>query len=154
MAMHPKNYGKRPIKPVSIEIEAAPAPRADEAAAPEPVKMEPAAESIVVVASVEAAPPRLVNPAAGDDSASEALDAAAWSAKTLELWSENANALIDLAEELGKAKSLPEAWEAQSRFATERLESLLKRSNEFVDLAQRIAGQYSPFRFDFAIARS
>jgi hypothetical protein len=57
---------------------------------------------------------------------------AAWAFKGVELWSENAQAVLGFASALGKAKSLTEVVELQSRFASERF-------NRFAALAGEVA---------------
>jgi hypothetical protein len=57
-------------------------------------------------------------------------EAAAWAFKGVELWSENAQAMMGFASALGKAKSLTEIVELQSRFATERFNRFAKLAGE------------------------
>ena len=57
---------------------------------------------------------------------------AAWAFKSVELWSENAQAIMGFASALGNAKSLSEVVELQSRFASERF-------NRFAKLASEVA---------------
>ncbi len=59
-------------------------------------------------------------------------EAAAWAFKSMELWSENAHAMMGFASALGKAKSLTEVVELQSRFATERFNRFAKLAGEVV----------------------
>ena len=59
-------------------------------------------------------------------------EAAAWAFKSMELWSENAQAMMGFASALGKAKSLTEVVELQSRFATERFNRFAKLAGEVV----------------------
>ena len=59
-------------------------------------------------------------------------EAAAWAFKSVELWSENAQAMMGFASALGKAKSLTEVVELQSRFATERFNRFAKLAGEAV----------------------
>ncbi len=59
-------------------------------------------------------------------------EAAAWAFKSVELWSENAQAMMGFASALGKAKSLTEVVELQSRFATERFNRFAKLAGEVV----------------------
>ena len=74
------------------------------------------------------------------------LDPSVWSLKTIDLVNENAAAVFDLALALGQARSVGDALEAQSRFASERYATFVKRANEFVELSSR----WSPFRFAVA----
>ena len=59
-------------------------------------------------------------------------EAAAWAFKSVELWSENAQAMMGFASALGKAKSLTEVVELQSRFAAERFNRFAKLAGEVV----------------------
>lgn len=70
-------------------------------------------------------------------------DAAIWPLKALDIFNEHAAAVIELAEALGKARTVGEALDAQSRFASERYSSFAKRANEIVELTNR----FTPFRF-------
>ncbi|WP_166143927.1 phasin family protein [Methylosinus sp. RM1] len=72
-----------------------------------------------------------------------ALDPSLWPLKTIDLVNENAAAVFDLALALGQARTVGDALEAQSRFASERYSTFVKRANEFVELSSR----WSPFRF-------
>lgn len=72
-----------------------------------------------------------------------ALDPSLWPLKTIDLVNENAAAVFDLALALGQARTVGDALEAQSRFASERYSTFMKRANEFVELSSR----WSPFRF-------
>jgi len=67
-------------------------------------------------------------------------EATAWAFKSVELWSENAQAMMGFASALGKAKSLTEVVELQSRFATERF-------NRFAKLAGEVAPPAKLFFF-------
>ena len=67
-------------------------------------------------------------------------EAAAWAFKSMELWNENAQAMMGFASALGRAKSLTEVVELQSRFATERF-------NRFAKLAGEVAPPQKLFFF-------
>lgn len=104
-----------------------------------------AARPVVVqesVASMDAAKPtphaRIDAPATSQKRGDDAVDAIQWSQKSFELWSENASAFLDFAEQLGKAKTLEEAVTLQTRFASERYESFLRQSKDFMTYAQRL----------------
>ncbi len=88
-----------------VELEAAPVVAAQESVA-----------GFAISASTPIAPP----------------EAAAWAFKSVELWSENAQAMMGFASALGKAKSLTEVVELQSRFATERFNRFAKLAGEVV----------------------
>jgi hypothetical protein len=70
----------------------------------------------------------------------EPFDPAAWSQKTIDLWAENATAVLDFAEQLANAKSIDEVTNLHSRFVSERFDTLLRHSNELLTLAQRLFG--------------
>jgi len=109
-------------------------------------------------AGVESAPPVAPAPEIADsistplavieeavESATEALsaslqfDTSDWSKKSIDLWAENAAAFLDLAEEIGKAKTLEEVLDVQSRFASDRFQAFIRQSQELMDLARRVA---------------
>jgi hypothetical protein len=66
-------------------------------------------------------------------------DTSDWSKKSIDLWAENAAAFLDLAEEIGKAKTLEEVLDVQSRFASDRFQAFIRQSQELMDLARRVA---------------
>lgn len=120
---------------------------------------EPKAESAVVESAVapveipaaEAAPAAVAVPvvvAAKAASASEttsfgtafdaSFDSSKLTQKSLDIWSENATALFEFTEKVTKAKSLDEVTELQTRFFTERLDIVLRQSNELLALAQEV----------------
>jgi cell division septation protein DedD len=66
-------------------------------------------------------------------------DPSAWPLNMLDLFSANAAAVLDFAIALGQAKSLSDAIELQSRFASERYSTLLRQSNEIAALMRRSA---------------
>lgn len=72
-------------------------------------------------------------------SASLQFDTSDWSKKSIDLWAENAAAFLDLAEEIGKAKTLEEVLDVQSRFASDRFQAFIRQSQELMDLARRVA---------------
>jgi hypothetical protein len=157
MAMNPKRPGRGPFKPAPAPIaakEPAPVTLAEEISGDETDAIEPAAS--VAPPSVE---PRAVimaesapaQAAARAEAPPERFDATAWPLMTLDIWNENAVALMGFAEEFGKAKSADEVMAAQSRFASERYESCLRQSKELMDLAQRLAtAAAAPLRMGFA----
>ncbi len=75
---------------------------------------------------------------AKSDAAEAAIDPTLWSKKSFDLWSENATAFLDFTERLAKAKTLDEITSLQSRFVSERLDSLMRQSTELMTLAQRL----------------
>jgi hypothetical protein len=105
-----------------------PAALFDERVSPEPV---------VVVAAVTAT----VAP-----KAPATLDASALPLKTLDLFNENAAAMLDFALALGKARSVGDAFELQSRFASERYSSLVRQAGEFAELTRRLTFQSAPIK--------
>ncbi len=70
----------------------------------------------------------------------EEFDPTLWSQKSIDLWAENATAVLDFAERLANAKSIDEVTNLQSRFVSERFDTLLRHSNELLTLAQRLFG--------------
>ncbi|HEY8261193.1 MAG TPA: phasin family protein [Methylosinus sp.] len=130
------------VTPVEILAPAA----AEPAEAPE----EPA----VVIAAMTAtlAPPALLAPeaAAAAASAPAVLDPSALPLKTLDLFNENAAAVLDFALALGAAKSVGDAFELQSRFASERYSSLVRQAGEFAELTRRLAFQNNPVKLSFS----
>ena len=78
-------------------------------------------------------------------------DLSAWPLKTLDLFSENAAAVLDFTAALGKAKSLSDVIELQSRFASERYSTLLRQTNEIAELTRRFTFDASaPVRLSFS----
>jgi len=150
MATHSRNHGRRPAK-AAAAAEAAPKPVIS---IMEEIDAADAAETAGINESLMAQP-AVVEPAApASDSESQTPNPAAWPMTAIDMWTENATALIDLAENLCKAKSLPEAMELQARFAGERFDSFVKRSNEFAELGRRFAADRAPLRFSNALATS
>lgn len=144
--------------PVASSFDATP-PAEIESVAAEPLEpvafvAEPAlvaeTEPVVVAAAVVAsvAPPALFTP---PPAAAGALDPSEWPLKTFDLFNENAAAVLDLALALGKAQSVSDAFELQSRFASERYSTLVKQANEFVELTRRLTLEASaPVRLSFS----
>jgi len=64
-------------------------------------------------------------------------DPRAWPLNMLALFTTNAAAVLDFATALGHAKSLSDAIELQSRFASERYSTLLRQSNEIAESMRR-----------------
>jgi hypothetical protein len=105
----------------------------------------PEASSFVEVVELEAAPVVAAQESVAGFAISASTpiatpEAAAWAFKSMELWSENAHAMMGFASALGKAKSLTEVVELQSRFATERF-------NRFAKLAGEVAPPAKLFFF-------
>lgn len=130
-------------EPVTIELVASPVETASAETTPvsvgrisaesQPRAAKPAASKAAVAVSVAAS-----TPGASGSYAPE-LDPGEWSLKTLDALSENAAAVLDLAVALGKAESVSDALELQSRFASERYATLVRQTNEFVELTRRFA---------------
>ena len=113
---------------------------APQAAAFEPVQpVAPASEIAVSISAPLAVIEEAVESATEAFSASLQFDTSDWSKKSIELWAENAAAFLDLAEEIGKAKSLEEVLDVQSRFASDRFQAFIRQSQELMDLARRVA---------------
>ncbi len=113
-----------------------------ETTAAQAVASEPAAPAPEIVDSIST-PLAVIEEAV--ESATEALsasfkfDSSDWSKKSIDLWAENASAFLDLAEEIGKAKTLEEVLDVQSRFASDRFAAFIRQSQELMDLARRVA---------------
>lgn len=111
-----------------------------EAVAPEAIQpVAPAQEIADSISAPLAVIEEAVESATEALSASFQLDSSDWPKKSIELWSENAAAFLDLAEEIGKAKSFEDVLDIQSRFASARLEAFLRQSQELMELARRMA---------------
>lgn len=59
--------------------------------------------------------------------------------KALDLWRENATAALDLAKDIGRAKTPSEVIDAQSKFATERMKAFIRQSSEVAELMRKVA---------------
>ena len=74
-------------------------------------------------------------------------DLRAWPLNMFDLFSANAAAVLDFVTALGQAKSLTDAIELQSRFASERYSTLLRQTNEIAELMRRSTfGANAPVR--------
>jgi hypothetical protein len=73
----------------------------------------------------------------GPEKSDAEFDLSAWPLNMLDLFSANAAAILDFATALGQAKSLTDAIELQSRFASERYSTLLRQTNEIAELMRR-----------------
>ncbi|HMK88062.1 MAG TPA: phasin family protein [Methylocystis sp.] len=113
-------------EPASVSVDAAglPEPVAAEAAWRAETPFESSLQSSAIVALDFAAPAK---------AASE------WHRTAVDVWSENATALLDLTAALGKAKSVSDVLDLQARFARRQLAGLARLSNDYVALAQRAA---------------
>lgn len=105
----------------------------------EPVHVEPVAEITDIVQAPLAAIEEAVETATETLAASFKFDSSTLTQKSLDLWSENANAFFDFVEQIARAKSFEEAVELQSRFASERLEAFLRQSKELMESARDMA---------------
>lgn len=112
-----------PPPPVAAKVAAPPPP---------PVAAPPAPIAAPSTALAIAEPPKTAK------SAAEAFDPALWPQKSIDLWAENASALLDFAERVANAKTVDEVTSLQSRFMSERLDALLRQSTELMTLAQRL----------------
>jgi cell division septation protein DedD len=108
------------------------APVAAEQVAAEPVDVKAVAVSIAATLG------SLPSPTSPEANKSDAeFDLSAWPLNMLDLFSANAAAVLDFATALGQAKSLTDAIELQSRFASERYSTLLRQTNEIAELMRR-----------------
>lgn len=111
------------------------APPASEAvsAEPSPVIIEAQKPSIASAPSTALAVAVEIKSAGAEE-----FDPALWSQKSIDLWAENATAVLDFAERLANAKTLDEVTNLQSHFVSDRFDTLLRHSNELLTLAQRM----------------
>jgi hypothetical protein len=111
------------------------APTASEAVSAEPA---PAIVETQTPRAAEAPSTALAIAVEIKSAGAEEFDPALWSQKSIDLWAENATAVLDFAERLANAKSIDEVTNLQSRFVSERFDTLLRQSNELITLAQRL----------------
>lgn len=115
--------------------EAAPGPVvASEASAP-----EPAAEIADIVSTPLAVIEDAAETATESFAAAFSFDASEWSKKSLQIWSENAEAFLALVEQVSRAQTFEEIVDLQSRFASERFEAFVRQSKELMDVAKNMA---------------
>lgn len=107
---------------------------ASEAAAP-----EPAAEIVDIVSAPLAVIEDAVESATEGFAAAFSFDTSEWTKKSLQVWSENAEAFLALVEQVSKAQSFEEVVDLQSRFASERFEAFVRQSKELMDVAKNMA---------------
>jgi hypothetical protein len=105
----------------------------------EPVAAEPIVEIIDIVSTPLAAIEEAVESASESITASFKIDSSTFTQKSLDLWSENANAFFDFVEQIARVKSFEEAVDIQSRFASARLEAFLRQSKELMESAREMA---------------
>jgi hypothetical protein len=124
---------KRKLATEQVAAEAvALAPVAAEQVAAELVEVRALAVSIATTLD---ALPSGTSPEANKSDAE--FDLSAWPLNVFDLFNANATAVLDFATALGQAKSLPDAIELQSRFASERYSTLLRQTNEVAELMRR-----------------
>lgn len=111
----------------------------DHVASEQAAPVAPAPEIVDSISTPLAVIEEAVESATEALSASFQFDTSDWSKKSIDLWAENASAFLDLAEEIGKAKSLEEVLDVQSRFASDRFAAFIRQSQELMDLARRVA---------------
>lgn len=139
----PNNIAAKPVKPAEPKREA-PAVNTTPVAAKAPVTsaMDTGAAEALVVTPPPAKPaaPVVIEAVAAKEHVSAAFkfDSAEWSKRSFDLWSENATAVLDLADQIAKAKSVDEVVSLQSRFATDRFDSFLRQSKEAMAFAQSL----------------
>ncbi len=126
MAPEEATRAEIPAEPALTQAASEPAP------APEP-------ETVGIVPAPLALIEEAAESAAESFSASFEFDSSAWSKKSFELWTENAAAFLEFAEQVVKAKSFEEAVDLQSRFATERFDAFIRQSKELMDIAKSMA---------------
>ncbi len=69
----------------------------------------------------------------------------AWQLKTYDLFNENVAVLFDFLAAFGQVKSLSDAIELNSRFASERYSTLLRQANENMELTHPVRLRGFPF---------
>lgn len=114
-------------------VETDAAPPASGAVSAEPVIIEAQKPSIASAPSTALAVAVEIKSAGAEE-----FDPAIWSQKSIDLWAENATAVLDFAERLANAKTLDEVTNLQSHFMSERFDTLLRHSNELLSLTQRM----------------
>ncbi|RNJ50850.1 phasin family protein [Methylocystis hirsuta] len=139
---NPQNGSSKPKAPETKR----PAPSVPETEAAQTVSKAVSQEP--APAAVEAQTPALVaapstalaisKPPKPAESEAEGFDPALWQQKSIDLWAENATAVLDFAERLANAKTIDEVTTLQSRFVSDRLDALLRQSTELMTLAQRL----------------
>ncbi len=135
---------------VSVEAVAL-APEAAESVVVGPVTAEGAtvesAEATSVTVSIAAAagepPPCWKSP--GASNSDEGFDVSAWQLKTYDLFNENVAAIFDFLAAIGQAKSLSDVIELNSRFASERYSTLLRQTNDIMELTRLVRLRAFPF---------
>jgi len=148
MPTNQKSPGKSTLaanrEPISIQAEIA---DGNEEVGAEPIAVTPmAAEEVaaelveikavaVSIAAILGALPSRPSPKANKSDAE--FDLRAWPLNVFDLFSANAAAVLDFVTALGQAKSLADAIELQSRFASERYSTLLRQTNEIAELMRR-----------------
>lgn len=126
--------------------------------AAEPVAFVPAAieqsaaEPVEVKALVASAPASNASPVVkSSGKPGDEFNACDLSLKTLDLISENTVAILDYAAALGKAESVSDAIDLQSRFASQRYSTLIRQTTEIAELTRRFAfGLSAPVRLSFS----
>lgn len=139
---NPQNGSPKPKAPETKR----PTPNVPEAEAAQTVSKavsdEPAPAAVEAQTPVFVAAPStalaISEPPKPAESEAEGFDPALWQKKSIDLWAENATALLDFAERLANAKTIDEVTTLQSRFVSDRLDALLRQSTELMTLAQRL----------------
>lgn len=129
----PKSKLPETKRAASVETDAAPPASGAVSAEPAPVIIEAQKPSIASAPSTALAVAVEIKSAGAEE-----FDPAIWSQKSIDLWAENATAVLDFAERLANAKTLDEITNLQSHFMSERFDTLLRHSNELFSLAQRM----------------
>ncbi|TLG77729.1 phasin family protein [Methylocystis sp. B8] len=129
----PKSKLPETKRVASVETDAAPQASGAVSAEPAPVIIEAQKPSIASAPSTALAVAVEIKSAGAEE-----FDPALWSQKSIDLWAENATAVLDFAERLAKAKTLDEVTNLQSHFMSERFDTLLRHSNELLSLTQRM----------------
>jgi len=127
-----------PVVPAPVTTEQVTAePVAFEAIAGEQATVEPVEVKAIAVGITAKSGELDTFESQGAEKPQVEFDLSAWPLNMLDLFSANAAAVLDFATALGQAKSLTDAIELQSRFASERYSTLLRQTNEIAELMRR-----------------
>ena len=127
-----------PVVPAPVTTEQVTAePVAFEAIAAEQVAAEPVEVKAVTVSTTTTMGELRSFESPVPEKSDAEFDLSAWPLNVFDLFNANAAAVLDFATALGQAKSLTDAIELQSRFASERYSTLLRQTNEIAELMRR-----------------
>ncbi|MEK4031772.1 hypothetical protein WOC76_20590 [Methylocystis sp. IM3] len=140
-----EDYEDMPVEAVALAPEAAESVVVGPVTA-EGVTVEPAEATSVAVSIAATAggpPPCLKSP--GSANSDEGFNVSAWQLKTYDLFNENVAAIFDFLSAFGQVTSLSDVIELNSRFASERYSTLLRQTNEIMELTDPVRLRAFPF---------